>query len=104
MVGDRVEAKSSGDIGEAAGALVAKCLHSVADGEEVKPAIIVIIDEIDSGGAWLGQGDSLLFLKAVESDLQFAVGQADKVNSQIVVEVACGQRAGGGQGGEGVGR
>ena len=62
LVGDRVEAKSSGDIGEAAGALVAKCLHSVADGEEVKPAIIVIIDEVDSGGARLGQGDSLLFL------------------------------------------
>ena len=49
LAGERVEAKRSADMGEAANALVAKRLQAVADGEDIEPAVVVVINEADRG-------------------------------------------------------
>src|SRR5438874_9937160 len=90
-----VEAKFGGLFLKAGGAEIAPGAEFFADGKNVEPAVVVIIDRFEAlnfGGA---TESDLFFFAAVETDCDFAAGENRQIGAQIIIKIADGDNAAG---------
>src|SRR5205085_8591941 len=72
---------------EAGGAAIAPDTDAIAIGDNVQPAVIIIIHEQNLLRLRAAQRQGQLFLHAAKNDFDFALVGDDKIVAQIIIEI-----------------